>query len=301
VVPLQEISSSEAQRILMMRTMIRAITGIPYPSADKEASANFSIRNVAVFLLFLGLLTPRQAAAGNTGLVLHGDRSRPLVALTFDICQTPGRPTILDRRVIDQLVTAQVPATLFLGGDWLRTHPDEARRLAASPLFELANHSFSHPDLRRCTPQRIAAEVQKADDELYRRTGHRTKLFRLPFGYYNDNTLATLDALGVRVIQWDVVSGDPDRQMSAVKMLRTIRRSLRPGSIVIMHANGRGWHTAEALPGIIALLRTRGLQPVTMSQLLDTGKPSCRPPLRPGMCQPPETPWSQRPALGLLP
>jgi len=284
-----------------MRTIIRAITGIPYPSVKKEARANFNAGKLAGYLLTVMLLLAQPAAAESPALIRHGGRDRPLVALTFDICQTPGRPTILDRRVIDQLVSARVPATLFLGGDWLRTHPGEARMLAAAPLFELANHSFSHPDLRRRTPRQIAAEVANTDAELYRQTGRHTQLFRLPFGYYDDSTLKSLDALGVRVIQWDVVSGDPDRAMSAVKMLRTIRRGLRPGSIVIMHANGRGWHTAEALPGIIALLRSRGLQPVTVTQLLDAGKPDCRPPLRAGTCRPPERPWLQRPALGLLP
>jgi peptidoglycan/xylan/chitin deacetylase (PgdA/CDA1 family) len=32
----------------------------------------------------------------------------------------------------------------------------------------------------------------------------------------------------------------------------------RPGSIVVMHMNRRGWHTAEALPEIIAGLRAKG-------------------------------------------
>jgi len=35
-----------------------------------------------------------------------------------------------------------------------------------------------------------------------------------------------------------------------------------------MHANGRGWHTAEALPGIIEYLRSQGYTLVTVSQLI---------------------------------
>jgi peptidoglycan-N-acetylglucosamine deacetylase len=35
-----------------------------------------------------------------------------------------------------------------------------------------------------------------------------------------------------------------------------------------MHANGRGWHTAEALPRIIQSLREEGYTPVTITELL---------------------------------
>jgi len=42
----------------------------------------------------------------------------------------------------------------------------------------------------------------------------------------------------------------------------------RPGAIVIMHVNGRGWHTAQALPILIPALRARGYAFVTVSQIL---------------------------------
>ena len=40
------------------------------------------------------------------------------------------------------------------------------------------------------------------------------------------------------------------------------------GSIIIMHVNGRGWHTSEALPTIIDTLREQGYIFVTVSELL---------------------------------
>ena len=47
----------------------------------------------------------------------------------------------------------------------------------------------------------------------------------------------------------------------------------RPGSIIIAHANGRGYHTAEALPRAIAGLKAKGYEFVTVSELLAAGKP----------------------------
>jgi peptidoglycan/xylan/chitin deacetylase (PgdA/CDA1 family) len=52
-------------------------------------------------------------------------------------------------------------------------------------------------------------------------------------------------------------------------MVPWVVKQVQPGSIIIMHANGRGWHTAEALPAIIASLREQGYELVTISALLD--------------------------------
>ena len=46
-----------------------------------------------------------------------------------------------------------------------------------------------------------------------------------------------------------------------------------PGSIIVGHANGRGWHTAAALPLLISKLRTMGYGFVTVSKLIARGKP----------------------------
>jgi peptidoglycan/xylan/chitin deacetylase (PgdA/CDA1 family) len=51
-------------------------------------------------------------------------------------------------------------------------------------------------------------------------------------------------------------------------MTDAVTRRCRPGSIIIMHVNGRGWHTAEALPEILRRLRAKGYRFVTVSQLL---------------------------------
>jgi peptidoglycan/xylan/chitin deacetylase (PgdA/CDA1 family) len=79
---------------------------------------------------------------------------------------------------------------------------------------------------------------------------------------------STVAALGLQLIQWDVVTGDPAPNVSARAIVRTILSHAQNGSIVIMHMNGRGWHTAAALPVVIAQLRARGYSLVTISGLL---------------------------------
>jgi len=219
-------------------------------------------------LLWLCPAVAAGSGALEPSLITHGPRDLPRIALTFDLCQVPERPSGFDEQIVALLEREQVAATFFAGGDWLRTHPEEARRLAANPRFELGNHSWGHPDLRRLSAGQVAIEIERTEAELVRVAGRTRRLFRLPFGTYNPETLQAVAASGVRIIQWDVVTGDPDPAMDAAAMLKEVRWGARNGSIIIMHANGRGRHTAEALAQILAWLRGRGYELVTVSELL---------------------------------
>jgi peptidoglycan/xylan/chitin deacetylase (PgdA/CDA1 family) len=221
-------------------------------------------------LLLALLVLPGLALGGDESslLITHGNRSRPQVALTFDLCETKSKPAGFDPTIVAILQEKQAAATFFSGGLWLQSHPQEAQLLASEPLFELGNHSWSHPDLRQVDAATIREEIERTEEILTRITGHSSRLFRLPFGYYDDRVLSSVTVSGMRIIQWDVVTGDPDRQVLAVDIVDNVRRGAKNGSIVIMHANGRGWHTAEALPAVIDLLRQRGFELVTISKLL---------------------------------
>jgi hypothetical protein len=70
-----------------------------------------------------------------------------------------------------------------------------------------------------------------------------------------------------------VSTGDPAPTQSAQAIARQILRSTRPGSIVIGHANGRGFNTAAALPLAIPKLKAQGYRFVTVSELLAAGTP----------------------------
>ena len=200
--------------------------------------------------------------------VTNGDRSRPLVALTFDMCQTPANPSEFDQGIFEALVEAEAPATFFLGGDWMRTHVTETRLLAEEPLFELGNHSWSHPDMRELDEAHMTRELLRTQDLMYQITGRQTLLWRFPAGLYNDLALSVVAFQGLYSIQWDVVTADPVPDNSAENILRLVQERVQNGSIIVMHGNGRGWHTAEALPGMIEYLRDEGYCLATVSQLI---------------------------------
>ena len=218
---------------------------------------------------------------------------RKLVALTLDLCEQPGEVSGYDGAIIDYLRRKGIKATLFVGGKWLRSHEPRTRQLMADPLFEIANHAAAHRNLRMLTGERLTEEIaapQRAYEAIHETFGReqcvatagarawrtvpkRMRLFRFPYGACNAASLDAVNDAGLLAIQWDVSTGDPWPGQSAAAIAREMVTRTRPGSIVIAHANGRGFHTAEALPVAIPKLEAQGYTFVTVSELLAAGKP----------------------------
>lgn len=95
-------------------------------------------------------------------------------------------------------------------------------------------------------------------------------LFRFPFGACDPKSLQAVSQAGLLAIQWDVSSGDPLRTLSPARMADAVVKGVRRGSIVLFHANGRGWSTAQALRMIIPRLRDEKYELVTVTELLNT-------------------------------
>jgi peptidoglycan-N-acetylglucosamine deacetylase len=202
----------------------------------------------------------------------HGSRDERLVALTFDACSSRKDTSGYDAAIIDILIEKNVPATLFLGGKWMEEHPAAVRFLASRPQFEIGNHTYSHPHLTRIPDDSIRWQFRETEKILRSLTGRGTRMFRAPYGEIDDRVVRLGASEGLQTIQYDLASGDPDKSFTRERLSRYVIRSARNGSIVVMHMNEHGWHTAEALPAIIDALRSRGFTFVTVDALLDQKK-----------------------------
>jgi peptidoglycan-N-acetylglucosamine deacetylase len=246
----------------------------------------------------IGANAPSQVAAAQPdavrGAVRRVDlpRGQKLIALTFDFCEQPGEIAGYDGAIIDYLRQHEIKATLFIGGKWMATHPARTQQLLSDPLFEIASHGLAHrntrlltgPDLSReiMGPTAIYAQARAAFASAqcaapFARTiasiAPTIRLFRFPFGACHADGLAAVSNAGMVAVQWDVSTGDPSPTQSAQAIANTMIANTRPGSIIIAHANGRGHHTAEALPLALPKLRAQGYRFVTVSELMAAGKP----------------------------
>ena len=213
------------------------------------------------------------------------------IAFTFDNCEQPYEVAGYDAEIVNTLRANNVRATFFAGGKWMMTHPEQAQQLLSDPLFEVGNHSWEHRNLRLLEGQRQVDEIRWAQTAYERqvtaldkrqcvardgrpftktKANARMGLFRFPFGACNPAALDAAAELGVLPIQWDVSSGDPTKGLAPEKMATETMRRIRPGSIVLFHANGRGWSTAAALKIMIPALKANGFEFATVGDLLNT-------------------------------
>ncbi|MEV8593204.1 polysaccharide deacetylase family protein [Streptomyces sp. NPDC052012] len=205
------------------------------------------------------------------------------VALTFDADMTADqgpRAAAGERfdhpRLIATLRALKVPATVFMTGRWAEEYPDQARSIGRDPLFEVANHSYSHyaftPDcygLPTLPEDRMRADVERAY-AAFRKVGVPDPMpyFRFPGGCYDREALKALTPAGVTAVQWDVVGGDafatdPDA------VARQVLDGVRPGSVVVLHCTRSAAPATErAVRRIVPELRREGYRFVKVSELI---------------------------------
>jgi peptidoglycan-N-acetylglucosamine deacetylase len=213
---------------------------------------------------------------------------KKLIALTLDLCEQPNEVAGYDGAIFDYLRAQGVKATLFTGGKWMRSHSERMQQLITDPLFEMANHSEAHRNLRLLDsdalreevlgPQRAYETARENVQEMQCRATAppRIQLFRFPFGACDQKSLDAVNNASLLAIQWDLSTGDPTPAQQAPAIAEAMLRA-KPGSIIIAHANGRGHHTAEALPLAIPQLKAKGFEFVTISELLAAGEPEIAP------------------------
>ncbi|MFD4240959.1 polysaccharide deacetylase family protein [Streptomyces sp. NPDC058525] len=187
------------------------------------------------------------------------------VALTFD-----GGPSEPTPRLLDMLQREHVPATFFLQGKGhTDTHPDTVRRMADEG-HEIANHTWSHEDLTKLTPDQIRAEIEPVQRDIEKATGHAPTLMRPPGGATNDDVSAVLKDLGLAQILWSVTAKDYQTTDTRLIEKRVLDQTRRDG-IILLHERYDG--TIPAVADIIPALRARGYTFVTVSGLLAPARP----------------------------
>ena len=219
-------------------------------------------------------------------------KGRKLIALTFDLCEQWSEVAGYDGAIVDYLRANKIKATFFGGGKWMATHGERTQQLISDDLFEMGTHGWAHRNVRGLTGVDLTRELMtpSAAYQIQRQAlasnqcaagqqvalqsiPQQPSLYRFPFGACNPAALDALAANGLLAIQWDVSTGDPSPGQSARAIAETMIRQTKPGSIILNHANGRGFHTAAALPIAIPALRAKGFEFVTVSELLAAGRP----------------------------
>jgi peptidoglycan-N-acetylglucosamine deacetylase len=214
------------------------------------------------------LLTTTMPLFTHAQVIKSGPSSCPGVALTFDLCPVRNGAGY-DQALIDYLIEQKVPATFFMSGKWMMKHDRHVRALLRIPFFEVGTHGEVHAHLPLHSAEEQKQEILGPVRLLKTRYNHDAILFRPPYGEFNDDTVDVARSLGLQFILWDVVSGDPDPTLTALGIEDHLKRVVKKGSVIVMHANGKGRHTHEVVQDLHQqFLPLRHLIPMTVSDLL---------------------------------
>lgn len=188
-----------------------------------------------------------------------------VIALTFDDGPDPAYTS----QIAALLKEYNAKATFFMVGSRVKQFPELARQLAREN-HELANHTYSHPDVRRISEERLQAEMEKTQETIYESTGIRPHLFRPPGGYYSDAVVNVAKRGGFLVVMWSWHQDTRDWSDPGVqKIVHKVLTNARNGDIVLFHDyGGNRKQTVEALREILPKLRERGYHFVTVSDLM---------------------------------
>ena len=250
---------------------------------------------------------------------------KKLIALTFDLCEQPSEIAGYQGGIVDFLRQNRIKATFFVGGKWMLSHRDRAQQLMADGLFEVANHAWEHRNLRNLSGRALTDEVrnvqlayeQVRDELAAKQCVGRTAACRPRSRRRGGSACSASRSAHAARRRW---RKSPNRGSCrfngtcrpAIRhsgcppatMTQNVLASVRPGSIVLFHANGRGWSTEAALPGIVSALQAKGYEFVTVTELLAAGEPvmsdTCYD-FRPGDTDRPRPPRRRRSAVGSIP
>jgi peptidoglycan/xylan/chitin deacetylase (PgdA/CDA1 family) len=220
--------------------------------------------------------TPRPAESGTTSGVGSSEKpapatpkigyssvhvNGPYIAMTFD----DGPSAANTPRLLDLLAKKHIKATFFMVGECAAEYPEIVKRIVAEG-HEVANHSWSHPNLAKMSEDAVRSQVQRTQNAIIEAGSVTPKLLRPPYGSITDKQKHWLhDEFGFKIIMWDVDPLDWKYRNSA-RVEREILKNTRDGSIVLAHDIHPT--TVDAMPATFDQLLAKGFKFVTVSELL---------------------------------
>src|SRR5437764_3390305 len=191
------------------------------------------------------------------------------VALTFD----DGPDPTWTPKLLDLLRERSVPATFFVVGAQVVSHPELVRRELAEG-HDVGSHTFTHADLGSLPTWRQNLELSLTQTALAGAASVHTALLRPPYSSTPDDlTRPEADAVARAARLGYLVSladrdGEDWKRPGVGRIVANVEPAGDEGAVVLLHdGGGNRSETVAAVGRIIDDLRLRGFQFRTVSQV----------------------------------
>lgn len=161
--------------------------------------------------------------------------------------------------------------TMFVTGTYVAWDENIATLapLVASGQVQLANHTWSHPDLTTLDDASVASELQRNHDFIREAFGVDARpFFRPPFGFHDERVDAIAADLGYTVPTLWYGSLADSAEIPAPKIVELANQWFLPQHIVIGHLN---WMPVTTVfDDLRAIILERGLTTVTLNDVFSS-------------------------------
>ena len=188
------------------------------------------------------------------------DTSENKIAISFDAAWGADKT----REIMSICDSYGVKATFFLVGFWVDEYPDMVKEIYNNG-FEIGLHSNTHPDMTKLSKKEIKQELETNISLIEELTGFRPKLFRPPYGYYNNDLIDVCESMGISCIEWSVDSLDW-KGLSAGEISGRVTTQSKNGSIVLFHNNSD--NILDGLKMVLEYFRLNETQVVPIGDLI---------------------------------
>ncbi|CAO3645075.1 unnamed protein product [Cunninghamella echinulata] len=203
--------------------------------------------------------------------VLETCKNKNDVALTFD-----DGPFQYTSSLIDFLVKEKVKATFFVNGNNWWVGGDQKKvapiiKKAYNAGFEIASHTYTHPDLADLSTSAIKKQLQDNEKLIYGAIKKYPAIVRPPFGSVNNKIIKQLNSYRYSIVNWSIDTQDTWEGVSVTQQYNHVNKELsKPrseGHIILAHDVQK--NTAQQLtPKLVKLIKSKKLRFVTVSECL---------------------------------
>lgn len=187
------------------------------------------------------------------GTIWQGPAAGRVVYLTFDDGPIPEETPW----VLDQLAAYDAKAVFFCVGENLERYPNVARQVLAAG-HRLGNHTHRHLSGWSTSRGEYFNDIARCQETLIALQPEGPYLFRPPYGRISPALNRVLQP-GYRIVMWDVLTCDYERNYDSERCLRDALRLTRPGSIVVFHDSIKASRNLRyVLPRYLAALAAEG-------------------------------------------
>jgi peptidoglycan/xylan/chitin deacetylase (PgdA/CDA1 family) len=176
---------------------------------------------------------------------------RRTVYLSFD----DGPNAKWTPRYLDVLKKYNAKATFFTIGRNVKAYPGIVARIDRDG-HQLANHTWSHPNLTRLSKAEVKRELTRTQSALGR---YRSACMRPPYGATNTSVRRWTKEAGLKTVLWDVDSRDWENSQTSTSIYTRVIKNVRDDSIVLMHDGGDSQRDSlAALTKLLPKLKSMG-------------------------------------------